>query len=322
MGDNVMKRRLLLLQNLIYDQTDEDHQISTFEILDYLEKEGIPTNRKTLKNNLDLLSDMGMDIVTVAGKPNRYFIGDREFELPELKLLLDAVSSSRFITQKKSKQLAEKLTALASNSQKEELKRHIYAASRVKPRNENIYYTVDRINDAISKKRKISFQYTEYTGEKKKVLRNEGEVYVISPYALFWNDDFYYVVGHSLKRNNISAFRVDRLHEPEVLDEEAVPATSEFNIDDYSKRIFEMFDGETVRVRLECENSLMKYIIDRFGEGVETMVNSEKTFIAGVDVALSPIFYGWIFQFCGGIRILTPKRAVDEMMEMVEVWCK
>lgn len=322
MNDNSTKRRLMAVQKLLQEHTDEDHQITTFEMLDHLEKEGFPTTRKTLKSNLDLLADMGMDIVTVSGKPNRYFLGDRDFELPELKLLLDAVSSSRFITQKKSKQLTEKLTALAGSSKKEELKRYIYATGRVKPRNENIYYTVDRINDAINKRRKIRFQYTEYTAEKKKVLRNGGEVYVVSPYALFWNDDFYYVVGFAHKRDNISAFRVDRLYEPEVLDEEGTPQPEDFSIDDYSKRIFEMFGGETVRVRLECKNSLMKYIIDRFGEDVETMVNSEKTFIAGVDVALSPIFYGWIFQFCGGIRIMTPKRAVEEMEEMVRIWCK
>lgn len=320
--DNAIRRRLILLQRLLYEQTDEENQLSTFEILDYLEREGVGTNRKTLKANLDMLSEMGMDIVTVASKPNRYFLGAREFELPELKLLLDAVSSSRFITQKKSRQLSKKLAAFASNSQQKELNRHLYATNRVKPQNENIYYTVDRINDAISKRKKIAFQYTEYTAEKKKVLRNDGEVYIISPYALFWNDDFYYVVGYSDKNENISSFRVDRLHKPEVLTEKARRKPEGFTVADYSRRIFEMYDGETVRVRLECKNRLMKYIIDRFGEDVTTMVNSEKTFIASVDVALSPTFYGWVFQFCGDIRIITPKKAVDEMMEMVQVWCE
>lgn len=320
MSDNTMKRRMFLLQKLLYDETDEEHQISTFEILEYLEKEGVPTNRKTLKKNLDVLVEQGMDIVTVVSKPNRYFLGAREFELPELKLLLDAVCSSRFITQKKSRQLTKKLTDLASNSQKKELERHVYPTNRVKPRNECIYYTVDRINDAISRKKKISFQYTEYTAEKKKVFRNDGEVYVISPYVLFWNDDFYYVVGFSDKHENVSVFRVDRLHEPTVLEEKAVKKPKGFRIDDYSKRIFEMYDGETVEVRLECKNRLMKYIIDRFGENVKTKVNSEETFVATVGVALSPTFYGWIFQFCGDIQIQWPEKAVEEMKEMAKVW--
>ena len=320
MGDqnkDLMKRRILVLRELFYRQTDEEHTLSTHEILDYLEEQGLPTNRKTLKSDLDLLAGEGMDIVTIASKPNRYFLGERDFELPELKLLIDAVSSSRFITQKKSRELARKLGNFASEHQRQELDRHIYAMNRIKSNNEEIYYTVDRVNEAISKRRRIRFRYIEYNVKKKKEFRNGGEVYELSPYALFWNEDYYYVVGWSEKHGNVSAFRVDRMYKPEITEEKAVRRPQGFSLASYSRQIFEMYDGDTFMTELECRNDLMKYIIDRFGEEVRVHPRTESTFVATVDVALSPTFYGWVFQFGGGIRILSPARAREEMAKMV-----
>lgn len=315
---DIVKRRILVLLKLLYEHTDEDHQITSDQLIDYLRENGVPANKKTLKNDLDLMVDSGIDIVTVASKPNRYFWGDRQFEIPELKLLIDAVSSSRFITEKKSRTLSRKLTGLASENQRNELNRHIYATNRVKSSNESIYYSVDTVNEAISRNRKIAFQYTEYDVDKKKILRNGGEVYELSPYALFWNEDYYYVVGFSEKHGNVSVFRADRLHRPEILDEEAVKQPDDFDLDDYSRQIFEMYDGEEVKVQLECRAYLMKYIIDRFGEDVKTRRISNDLFAAEVEVALSPTFYGWVFQFGGDVKILSPQKAADEMAEMAE----
>lgn len=313
---DIVKRRILTLLQYLYEQTDEDHQITSDDLIEYLKEQGVPANKKTLKNDLDLITDAGLDIVTVASKPNRYFWGTRKFEMPELKLLIDAVSSSRFITEKKSRQLGQKLSELASVNQKKELRRHVYATNRIKTGNEHIYYIVDTINRAINDHKRISFKYIDYDGNKNQILRNEGEVYELSPYALFWNEDFYYVVGWSDKHGNVSTFRVDRLYNPEVTTIAAIKKPQDFDLDNYSRQIFEMFDGEEVKVRLECRNELMKYIIDRFGKDVETTRSGDDFFIATIDVALSPTFYSWVFQFAGKMRILSPQKAVSDIIEM------
>lgn len=188
---------------------------------------------------------------------------------------------------------------------------------RVKANNEQIYYTVDTVNEAINRRKKISFKYTEYTPELKKVFRNEGEVYTLSPYSLFWNEDFYYVVGWSDKHENVSVFRADRLYKPEILDEKAVKRPEGFSLETYSKQIFEMYDGEPVEVRLGCRNDLAKYVVDRFGDNLETRPLSAESFEVTVDVALSPTFYGWIFGFAGGIRILGPGEVIAEYNDML-----
>lgn len=244
-------------------------------------------------------------------------MGSRKYELPELKLLIDAVSSSRFITQKKSSELAKKLAGEASEYQRKELRRNIVATHRVKANNEQIYYTVDTINEAINKGQKISFKYTEYTPELKRVFRNDGEVYTLSPYALFWNEDFYYIVGWSDKHENVSVFRADRLYKPEILDEKAVKRPEDFSLEAYSKQIFEMYDGEPVSVRIGCRNDLAKYVVDRFGDKLETKPLSSESFEVTVEVALSPTFYGWLFGFAGGIRILGPSEVIAEYNEML-----
>ena len=315
-NDKVVKPRLLVLSKMFYELTDEAHPMNTFEIIDYLTEHGVPANNKTLRSDLKLLKDMDIDIVTVSGRPNKYFLGARLFEIPEIKLLLDAVASSRFITKSKSKELSRKLTSLTSDHQSKQLIRHMYTTGRVKPGNENIFYYIDLINNAIELKKKISFNIIEFDGRKKKTLRNDGEVYVISPYAMYWNDDFYYVVGWSDKRERMMANRIDRMEDPQILDEKAVKKPKGFRLTDYSHKVFEMFDGEEVRVKLECRNDLMKYVIDRFGMKFETEPATDDTTYCYVDVCLSPTFYGWAFGFKGGIKILEPEEAVRELKEM------
>lgn len=315
-SDKVVKPRLLVLSKMFYELTDEAHPMSTFEILDYLAENGVPANNKTLRSDLKLLKDMDIDIVTVSGRPNKYFLGARLFEMPEIKLLLDAVASSRFITKSKSKELSRKLTSLTSTHQKKQLVRHMYTTGRIKPGNENIFYYIDLINNAIELKKKIRFNIIEFDGRKKKTLRNNSEVYVISPYAMYWNDDFYYVVGWSDKRDKMVANRIDRMEDPQILDEKAIRKPKGFRLTDYSHKVFEMFDGEEVRVKLECRNDLMKYVIDRFGMKFETEPATEDSTYCYVDVCLSPTFYGWVFGFGGDIRILEPEAAVEKIVEM------
>ena len=314
---NMIKARLLVLAQMFYEHTDQEHPMTGTDILDYLQQNDVPANEKTLRGDIQLLQDLGVDIVKVISRPNYYFWGDRQFDMTELKLLIDAVSASRFITQKKSKELGKKLSDLASEHQKKELRRNINATNRIKAKNETIYYSVDAINEAITHRKKIRFQYTEYTPELKEVLRNDGEVYELSPYGLLWNEDNYYVVGWSDKHENVSVFRVDRMVRPEMLDEKAVKRPEGFSLEDYSKPIFDMFEGtERVEVKLEVRNDLAKYIVDRFGTKLETERIDDEQFLVTVEVSLSPTFYAWVFQFGGGIRILSPEKAVGEIIQM------
>lgn len=312
----MVKARLVVLSRMFYEKTDEDHKMDTFEIINYLADMGVPANTKKLRSDINLLRQHGMDVVTTPGRLNKYFCASRLFDIPELKLLIDAVNSSRFITDKRSKALNRKLLSTVSDYQKKQMKRNVYTTEKIKPKNEKIFYVVDRINDAILVKQKISFRIAEYDGNKKKVERNDGEVYVISPYTMYWNEDFYYVVGWSDKHDNISAFRVDRMIEPTVLNDKAISKPSDFNVSVYTHKVFEMYDGDEVRVKLECRNELMKYVIDRFGMSVETEPSNGETFICYADVRLSPTFYGWVFGFKGGIKILEPEEAVKELKEM------
>ena len=318
MDTSSTKKRLLLILELLYKTTDESHPVSTVDITDYLEEKGFQIDRKTLRSDLRLLISMGYDIVVVKSSPNRYFWGERTFEIPELKMLLDAVSSARFISETKSKQLTKKIMSLAGMQQREQLKRHVRAIGKTKADNKGLYYIIDTITEAINRKKKISFQYTEYNGRKEKILRNDGEVYILSPYVLYWNEDYYYVLGYSDKRERVTAFRIDRMKTPKIMDDDAVPKPEDFDVSAYSNKVFQMFSGEETTVELECDTSLMKYVIDRFGIDVETEELSDDKFLAKVPVDLSPTFYGWVFQFGGGVKIVGPEEAVDAYKEMVD----
>jgi len=317
MVSNYTKKRLLLILELLYKTTDEENPISTVGIMEYLEEKGFSIDRKTLASDIKILTDMNYDIVTIKSSPNKYFWGSRNFEIPELKMLIDAVSSSRFITRKKSEELIRKIALLAGDAQYDQMNRHIVATGRAKSDNKKIYYIVDTITDAINQKKKIQFKYTEYNADKEKVFRHDGEIYTLSPYVLYWNEDYYYVVGYSDKRECVTAFRVDRLHNPKVIDEQAIPKPRNFSVDDYANKIFKMFDGEDVMVELECDNSLMKYIVDHYGLDIETRRNTEDTFIAKVPATLSPTFYSWVFQFVGQMKIISPEKAVLKYKEMI-----
>ena len=318
MDTSSTKKRMLLILELLYKTTDESHPVSTVEIMDYLVGKGFQIDRKTLRSDLRLLISMGYDIVVVKSSPNKYYWGERTFEIPELKMLLDAVSSARFISETKSKRLTKKIMSLAGMQQREQLKRHVRAIGKTKADNKGLYYIIDTITEAINRKKKISFQYTEYNGRKEKILRNDGDVYILSPYVLYWNEDYYYVLGYSDKRETVTAFRIDRMKTAKIMKEDAVPKPEDFDVSAYSNKVFQMFSGEETTVELECDTSLMKYVIDRFGIDVETEELSEDKFLAKVPVDLSPTFYGWVFQFGGGIRIVGPEEAVDEYKEMVD----
>lgn len=312
------KQRLLRLLRYLYENTDEEHPVKTPELVEIFSDQNAHAKRKTLQDDIRILEGEGYDIETIKSYYYAYYMRTREFELPELKLLIDAVSSSRFITKDKSDELIEKLSRLSSKYQAEKLVRHIYTANRLKPGNENIYYIVDQITDAINEEKKVGFKYFDYTPEKEKILRRDGEEYLVSPYGLLWDDNHYYMVGYFDHKESITTFRVDRISVLGIKDEPAVPRPDDFDINTYAQERVNMFTGETQEVLLQCDNDMMKSIIDQFGEDVETQIVDNSRFRVKVQVNVSQTFYAWVFQFNGKIRIYGPEDIVNEYRVMLE----
>lgn len=295
--------RNLLILKYLWDNTDIEHPATIKDIIEYLEQNGYNVSRKTIASDINDLIFFGVDIDCYRSTQNRYFLDVRVFELAEVKLLVDAVQSSRFITTKKSKQLIEKLSTFVGPHQSEILHRQLYVDRRVKANNEAIYYLVDNIHTAIREKKKVTFQYQEYAPNKEKVLKHDGYTYSFSPFALIWNDDCYYVIGFSEKHDKIAKFRVDRMVGLTITEQPAARKPADFDISDYFSQVFSMYEGKEQEVILTCENDLMKHIIDRFGEKVYTAPTDDMHFCAKVTVSLSQTFYGWVFSFGGKMKI-------------------
>lgn len=315
--ENKNKVRPLYILKILERYTDENHQLTTNEIVELLkENYDITTHRTTISADINLLVDFGIDVITVKSSQNKYYIGSRRFEIPELKLLIDAVQSSKFITVKKSEILVKKLTDMASIYQAETLNRNIVSDKRIKPSNEKIYYIVDALNEAINRKKKVSFLYFDYLPDKKKHIKNGGKPYVISPYSLAWNGDYYYLIGYCDERKKIVTFRVDRIdNNPAVCDESITEAPSGFDLIEYTNQVFQMFDGEEETVELRCDNELMKNIIDRFGQDVDVIANDDNTFTVSATVNVSSTFFGWVLGFGGGIKIVKPVHIKERYKE-------
>ena len=227
-------------------------------------------------------------------------------------------SQNEAAAKKKSETLIEKIHTMTSPGQVAKLKRNNYVVNRIKPDNEQIYYIIDAINDAINTGKQISFQYYDYTGLKKKVLKNKGEVYKLSPYKLLWCGDYYYVLGYSEKKSKVINFRVDRIaSKPEILDKDIIPMPDDFDIENYTKEVFFMFSGEKVLVDLRCDNSLMKTMVDRFGEDVTILAYDMTSFKVQTEVSASPTFFGWVFGFNGKVQILAPESLKEQYKQML-----
>lgn len=317
--DNNSKLRPLYLAKILYEQTDEEHYLTTVQLINILEeKYGISAHRQTIKSEIELLRKFGIEIEEVKSVQNRYNICSREFENSELKLLIDAVESAKFITARKSKELVAKLSSLAGDYGAEKLKRNVCCEGRIKSDNERIYIIVDTINEAINEGKKISFPYFQYNVKKQHQLKHDGEAYVLSPLHLVWNGDFYYLVGVA-EDNTIRNFRVDRIAKcPTILEENSSQAPEDFNIDDYINTTFRMFNAEHTDVELLCDNDVIDSIIDRFGENIKITEAATENFKITVNVATSHIFYSWIFGFGGKVRILGPESIKDEYIAMLD----
>ena len=314
-GEN--KSKILYIKRFLEENTDEEHPVVISDILAYLKTVGVETSRFTVARELELLTESGVDVIRNDGKPNKYFIGDRQFEIPELKMLVDAVTASRFIPPHKADELIKKLSGFASVHQSGELRRSLYIDKQARPVGDKAYITVDLLYKAESAGKKILCKYFEYGADKKKEYRHNRQDYRFSPYGLVWNNDRYYTVGWSDGHEKIITLRVDRIAAPKLTEEPAAPKPDSFDMAFYAESIIQMYDGEMRDITLHCENEMMKHVIDRFGEDVKTEALNANRFAAHVRAPASPTFFSWVFTFEGAIRIAAPDDVAMSYREML-----
>lgn len=313
---NNQKFKLYRLAQIMQEQTDDEHYITMPEIMKSLAQYEVTADRKSIYADLRDLSVLGVD---VEGEPvgNRYHyhVVNRAFELPELKLLVDAIQSSKFITEKKSNALIKKLETLVSKYDAQKLQRQVYVSGRIKTMNESIYYTVDAIHNAISENKKIKFQYYQWNVKKEMELRHNGAWYHISPWGLSWDNENYYLVGYDSVADKIKHYRVDKMLHIKLSNEsrEGKEHFKKLDMADYAKKSFGMFGGKEQRVKMLVKNNLAGVIIDRFGKEVMMIPADEEYFTVNVDVHVSRQFLGWVFSLGEDIRIIGPDEVVEEM---------
>lgn len=299
--------------------------LSLAEIKTALAAYGIKAERKSLYEDISILETYGMDICRVRTNTVRYYVGSREFQIAELKLLVDAIQSSKYITRKKSLELIAKLEHLASENEGKQLHREVYVTHRVKTPNERIYYNVDILHNAISDNRQITFVYYQWAVDFEKsphicrTARKDGARYRVSPWALCWDDENYYLVAYDEQAQKIKHYRVDKMEQITVEQEERCggEAFEAFNPALYSQSVFSMFGGAPADVRLLVNNSLVGVIADRFGTDIFISAYDEEHFTVTVRAVLSPQFYAWVFGLGGGAQILFPQEAIDGFSEML-----
>ena len=313
------KLRPFYVAKMLYEQTDEEHYLTIAQIIDELKTQyGISTSRGTVGDDIKALQTFGVEIEVEQSTQNRYYLIGRRFDLPELKVLIDAVESARFIPKEKSSALVDKLSLLASPFSIPKLVRNVDVENRIKADNEKIYYIMDALNDAINDKKKVSFQYYSYNRNKERIAKHNGEVYVFSPYKMIWNGDYYYAVGYSEKHGSIGSFRVDRIvTTPKILLEEQHEPPKGFDLNTYLNSMFRMYNGDRKQVELICDNDLMDAVIDKFGKDVDVSAYDENSFKVDVMTSVGNVFYSWIFGFGGRVYINSPEDVKAEYAKMV-----
>ena len=319
-GEN-QKLKMLYLAQILSRETDDSHALTQEEIIERLKEYQVIVERKTLYTDLQALKDYGYDIISERRERNVYYhIGDREFQLPELKLLVDSVQSAKFISVNKSRDLIKKLEGLVSKYDATHLHRQVLISGRVKSMNESIYYTVDQLHEAIGSNRQVRFQYFNWNVTKEPELRHGGAWYQVSPWSLMWDDEYYYLVGYDAADQIIKHYRVDKMLKLSVADDkrEGRQAFQDFDTAKYSKSIFGMFGGEERTVTIEGENAMVGTIIDRFGRDITVSPLGQDRFTAQVTVVPSRHFLGWIFALGEGVRITAPDDVVQQMREEAE----
>lgn len=315
------KLKLLALIDILKKSTDEEHGITMNQIISELEARDIKAERKSVYSDIQQLNDYGYEIEGSKLQGTfYYYLLNRDFELPELKLLVDAVQASKFISEKKSNELIGKIEGLASKYQAKELQRQVYVANRVKTDYESVYYNIDELNLAINGNNQIAFDYYEWNLEKKMVLRPNGHKNGVSPWALMWDDENYYMVAYDSESGIIKHYRVDKMRKIKIISEprKGEEAFHEFDMAVYAKKVFNMFTGNEQNVKLEFDNHLIGVVMDRFGRDVMIIPKGNDKFIINVNVNVSNMFFGWLMGIGSGVKVLGPENVVEQLKKEVQ----
>lgn len=315
------KAKLLILAEYLLRETDEEHTVSTAELIRMLEQRGIGCERKSLYDDMEVLSSFGYDVQRQrTGNQTGWYIGERDFQAAELRLLVDSIQSSRFITRKKSMELIEKLEKLTSRAQARDFQRQVWVKNRIKSMNESIYYLVDDIQRAIGENKRIRFQYFRYNEKRERELRHDGQIYDVSPFALMWEDENYYLVGHDTDSGVVKHFRVDKMTRLTVADEPRLGAEflEKYDMAAYTDSHFGMFSGEPSQVRMEFRNELAGAVLDRFGMDTMLIPGRDGYFSVTIPAVINAPFYGWVASFGADARILAPAEAAEGMRQHME----
>ena len=302
---------------ILLEQTDEEHSLTVPQMIAELSKVGISAERKSIYDDLEYLQLFGLDICSTKTKTTNYFVASRDFELPELKLLVDSVQASKFITHKKSLELISKIEKLTSRHNARQLQRQVFVTNRVKTFNERIYYNVDKIHEAIAENKQITFKYFGLDVNKKKVYGKDGNLYHESPVSLTWDDENYYLITYKEKYDSYVHYRVDKMENIELSEEDRVLSEKPFDLSIYSKSMFQMYSGEETDVTIQFENELVGVVYDRFGVDVPIIKTDETHFICNVKVAVSPHFLSWIISFGSRAKIVSPDWVQEQLYELI-----
>ena len=314
------KLKPLYIMNYLLQNSDEDHLVSMSQLIEHLAAHGIPSERKSVYDDIEALRVFGLDIVQGgSGKNAGYYIANRSFELPELKLLVDSVQSSKFITHKKTATLIKKIETLASIHEAQLLNRQVYVKNRIKTMNESIYYNIDAIQSGISQNKKIQFKYFEYTVQKTRHYRKDGAFYVVSPFAMTWDDENYYLVAFDSQAGIIKHYRVDKMTEISSTEEDrdGLVAYQALDMAVYARKVFGMFSGEEESVQLRFENHLVGAVLDRLGQDVFIIADGDDHFTVRADVVVSPQFFAWVTGFGAAAQIIGPDDVVEKMRQHI-----
>lgn len=314
-GSN-QKLKMLYLTKIFLEETDDQHALTMPQLIEKLNACGVNADRKTIYQDLDELRTFGLDIISEKeGRKWHYYIGARDFELPELKLLVDSVQSAKFITDRKSSELIRKIESLASKYDAKKLQRQVFIRGRVKTMNESIYYNVDRLHEAIATDSQIRFRYFQWNLNKEMELKREGEWYQSSPWGLMWDDENYYMIAYNSEDGKLRHYRVDKMLNISLVDDrrEGKQEFRKFDLPHYTRSLFGMFGGEEKKVTLEAENEKIGIMIDRFGKDIIVAPVDDEHFSITVNVAISKQFLGWIIALGDGVRITGPADVVELM---------
>lgn len=318
--DNCQKIKLLKLMEILRQETDEQHPLRATEICNRLLALGITCDRRTLTKDIALLNEQGFEVMsTMISHEKGYYIEDRSFSVPELKILIDAVQAASFVTEKKTAELIEKIAALGGSHCAEILKSNMVSFNTRKHSNESIYYNVDYLEDAIEQNKKVIFRYYDLDANGQKVYRRDGHHYVVEPIGLVFNEDNYYMMVYSARHDNTANYRVDRMDSVEIIDEDICDKALELrqSVAGYTEQAFKMYGGQPTQITIQFSNKLIGAVYDRFGEGTKMIPIGDNECAATVMVQVSPTFWGWLFQFTDQMRIISPEPIIQQYQEQL-----